>query len=90
MFKPMAAPPAAPEGKALDAALLRMAPKSGPSFPLAMYVAPPGIKGAARASMGLRTDMLARACYILRGTQVCCARALLVGFAVVYRALLAN
>ena len=90
MFKPMAAPPAAPEGNALLAALDRIAPKSGPSFAWATYVAPPIIIGAARASMGLRTDMLARACYILRGTQVCCARALLVGFAVVYSALLAN
>ena len=76
MFRPMAAPPAAPEGKALDAALDRIAPKSGPSLPEAIYVAPPARIGAARASMGFLTDMLACAGYILHGTRAVGARAL--------------
>ncbi len=75
MFKPMAAPPAAPEGNALLAALDRIAPKSGPSFGAAMYVAPPTIRGAARASMGLRTDMFlsCTASTGLRRTAPCAA-----------------
>ena len=63
MFRPMAAPPAAPEGNALLAALLRMAPKSGPSFAEAIYVAPPARIGAARASIGFLTDVFILHCF---------------------------
>ena len=58
----------------LDAALDRIAPKSALLCELDTY-APPTIKGAARASTGLRTDMFlsCTASTVLRRTAPCAA-----------------